>query len=515
MKININIIGIFTLIVLSFSAWIISYNLGYSLAYNDAMSHLNLTRMIVDNKTPGLAQMGGVWLPANRLLSLPFIWNDFLYRSGLAGSIVSMAAYVGTVITLFFITLSLTGKKYAAYVTAIVAALNINFLYLQTTPLTEPLYIFFFTLSIYTYVLWYKTEKISYLFALAATGFLQVLTRYDGWFVVIATSFVIMLTEILAKKSRYETIGKSIVYTLPAIGGVILWLAWCALIFNNPFYFTQSEFSAKSQQEVLVKYGGLITKGNIPVSIHAYSVAVYENIGLYIITVSALGFLFIFRNYDKRGIFLTLVIAISPLIFNVITLVLGITFINVPQINWNPYNLEGEQWFNVRYGSLAIPLSALLLGYIVAAKKSYSYLAYLFLGIQIVETLFHSPAVLKDGLIGASAFKNQGISQAIKSNIKNDESVLLSIAYYSPVAFKSDISLSQIIHEGTDKLWTESLSSPTLHADWIVLPKTNLSETPYAPLAELKEQNWENDYQLVYEDNANKLYQKKIIATVE
>lgn len=499
-------IAITCLILLSLGSWYGFYRAGLTLAYNDAMSHLNLTRLMVDNKTPGLAQMGGVWLPANRLLSLPLIWNDFLFRTGLAGSLVSMLAYIGTVITLFQITFALTAKRSAAYVAALVAATNVSFLYLQSTPLTEPLFIFFFTLSIYTYVLWYKTQKLVYLFALAGTGFLQALTRYDGWFVVIATSAVIFLTEVLLRKSFAETLGKAIVYTLPAIAGILLWLLWCAFIFGNPLYFTQSEFSAKAQQDVIAQYGGLITKNNIPVSVTAYLAAAYENIGLYIVVVGGLGFLFLLRSKDKRGIFLTLLIALSPIIFNVITLVLGITFINVPQINWNPYNLQGEQWFNVRYGSLAIPLAALLLGYIAAANRSYVVVCLMFVIIQTIESLVHTPAVIKDGTIGASAFRNSKLSQAIKAEVKPQDTVLLSIAYYSPVAFNAEIPFSNVIHEGYGDLWETALESPTQHATLVVIPKRNLEKTPYTVLSE--NSSWTDNYQIVFQDDNNLLYKR-------
>src|SRR5690349_18325488 len=36
---------------------------GYILYYGDAQSHLNLSRSIVDSRTPGYDQLGTVWLP--------------------------------------------------------------------------------------------------------------------------------------------------------------------------------------------------------------------------------------------------------------------------------------------------------------------------------------------------------------------------------------------------------------------------------------------------------------------
>src|SRR5260221_3525586 len=57
-----------------------------------------IARRVIAGRTPGLAQLGTTWLPFNHVLMLPFIWSDFLFRSGFAGSFPSMIAFVvGTV----------------------------------------------------------------------------------------------------------------------------------------------------------------------------------------------------------------------------------------------------------------------------------------------------------------------------------------------------------------------------------------------------------------------------------
>src|SRR5690242_12545862 len=51
--------------------------------YGDSYAHMLITRRLFDNATPGFAQLGGVWLPLPHLAMLPFIWNDYLWRTGL------------------------------------------------------------------------------------------------------------------------------------------------------------------------------------------------------------------------------------------------------------------------------------------------------------------------------------------------------------------------------------------------------------------------------------------------
>src|SRR5207237_7992201 len=67
---------------------------GYILYYGDAQSHLNLSRSIVDSRTPGYDQLGTVWLPMLHVICLPFVVNDSLWSSGVAGTIPVAACFV-------------------------------------------------------------------------------------------------------------------------------------------------------------------------------------------------------------------------------------------------------------------------------------------------------------------------------------------------------------------------------------------------------------------------------------
>ena len=66
---------------------------GEVLLYGDAVAHINIARRVFDSKTPGLLQLGTVWLPLPHLLMFPFIISNEMWQSGSGGSIPSMAAY--------------------------------------------------------------------------------------------------------------------------------------------------------------------------------------------------------------------------------------------------------------------------------------------------------------------------------------------------------------------------------------------------------------------------------------
>ncbi|HEV8048202.1 MAG TPA: hypothetical protein VGP35_10740, partial [Terriglobales bacterium] len=52
------------------------------LLYGDAVAHINIARRVFDSRTPGLLQLGTVWLPLPHLLMLPFLISDAAWQSG-------------------------------------------------------------------------------------------------------------------------------------------------------------------------------------------------------------------------------------------------------------------------------------------------------------------------------------------------------------------------------------------------------------------------------------------------
>src|SRR5271170_202755 len=71
------------------------------LLYGDAVAHINIARRVFDSRTPGLLQLGTVWLPLPHLLMIPFLLSDSAWQSGIGGSFPSMVAYVFGVIGIF------------------------------------------------------------------------------------------------------------------------------------------------------------------------------------------------------------------------------------------------------------------------------------------------------------------------------------------------------------------------------------------------------------------------------
>ncbi|HEU5415114.1 MAG TPA: hypothetical protein VFW31_15215, partial [Candidatus Angelobacter sp.] len=88
-------------IAVSVAALIFYYRHNAILLYGDAVAHINIARRVFDSRTPGIFQLGTVWLPLPHLLDIPFVINDRLWQTGVGGSIVSMVAYLAGAIGIF------------------------------------------------------------------------------------------------------------------------------------------------------------------------------------------------------------------------------------------------------------------------------------------------------------------------------------------------------------------------------------------------------------------------------
>ncbi len=174
------------LLVLSLSAFTLYYINHLGLSYNDARSHLDIGRRVVEGLKPGLAQLGSVWLPLPHILMLPTIWSDFMWHTGLSGALVSMIGFVATGALVYMTLRALNTGLYGRIIGVIVFAFNINVLYLQSTAMTELLLMVTTAAAVYFIIQWSKDNRILNLIKASFWVMLASLTRYDGWFLLVS-----------------------------------------------------------------------------------------------------------------------------------------------------------------------------------------------------------------------------------------------------------------------------------------------------------------------------------------
>jgi hypothetical protein len=238
------------------------YHRGEILLYGDAVAHINTARRVFDSRTPGLLQLGTVWLPLPHLLMIPFLLSDALWKSGAGGSFPSLAAYVLSVVGIFRLVrggLSTSAQpgveaRTAAWLAALIYAANPNLLYLQTTAMTEPVYLVLFIWAIVYFSEFVQSAASSERKSPASKSlikcglclFAACLTRYDGWFLAGAL-LVGMMAFLLWGECDPRALSRSFAkVVLLVVAAPTLWLGYNAIIYRNPLEFANGPYSAKA-----------------------------------------------------------------------------------------------------------------------------------------------------------------------------------------------------------------------------------------------------------------------------
>jgi Dolichyl-phosphate-mannose-protein mannosyltransferase len=212
---------------------------GWTLYYGDAEARLNIARRVVDSRTPGYDQIGSPWLPLPTVLTLALVQYDPWWRNGLAGAIPSSACFVLAGAFLFAAVRRAMQSSAAAFAALGILALNPNLLYLQATPMPEPVFLAGFMALLYCSVLFRDTQS---LWTVAGAGLASVaasLSRYEGWFLI---PFVTLYFLIAARRRRPAA---ALVFGAIASLAPLYWLAHNWWLYSSPLEFYNGPYSAK------------------------------------------------------------------------------------------------------------------------------------------------------------------------------------------------------------------------------------------------------------------------------
>lgn len=169
-----------------------------ALAHWDARAHLVVARRILDSLTPGWQQIGAVWLPLPHLLNMLPVQVDAWYRSGASAIAISVLSTAVTAWALARMTIHASGSIVPALAGTALLVANPNILYVQSTPMTEPL---LFATSLAAVVLtieWVADDGVR---APRAAGWVIVaacMTRYEAW--PISAALILLAAMVLLRR---------------------------------------------------------------------------------------------------------------------------------------------------------------------------------------------------------------------------------------------------------------------------------------------------------------------------
>jgi len=244
---------------------------GDLLLYGDAVAHINIARRVIDSQTPGLLQLGTVWLPLPHLLMVPFLWSTSLWQNGAGGSIPSMIGFILAAIGMFRLVHGMlessprtqSAAVVGSWVAVVVFVANPNLIYMQATAMTESLYLALFIWSVVFIAEFIRalpkdrtrsaadaeTKQLSLSLKRCAWCLAGAeCTRYDGWF--LAGWIGIAVVFFAVRRWNDATLRRMAAKFLLGIAVVpILWIAYNAAVYGNPLEFANGPYSAKAIEQ--------------------------------------------------------------------------------------------------------------------------------------------------------------------------------------------------------------------------------------------------------------------------
>jgi hypothetical protein len=336
------------------------YSRGLTNLYGDGISHMEGARRLFDSLTPGYQEIGTVWLPLYHLLVAPLALDDRLWRTGLAGSLVSTAAFGLTAWFLYRLSLEMNRSAAAAWVALAGFLLCPSMMYLASTPLTEPLMVFWTVLTVYGLFRFQRSGSLLALTGASVAAMMGALTRYDGWFLLpFAAVFVFF-----ARDARGEERVRNTVFFCCLAGlGPALWLLHNAIRFGNPLEFYNGRFSAQAIYARQVATTGFRypTDGSLLISARYFLADLTLVLGPWVLELAVLGLAVWALNRRERARRSSALLFLVPFVFYVQSMAHAAVALYIP-------TLFPHTYYNLRYGIQMLPAVAIFPSFLIGDK---------------------------------------------------------------------------------------------------------------------------------------------------
>jgi hypothetical protein len=457
----------------AFYAWYSSQGLVF--AYGDALSHMMIARWVFTSRTPGLAQLGTVWLPLHHALMLPFVWNDSLWRTGLAGAIPSMIAYVAGSVYMYRLGRLIFESGRAGFLAAAAYMLNPSLLYMQATAMSESDLLCLTTVAVFYCARWARSHRADDLVKSAAAVAAATLIRYEGWALAVVLALIVGYVA-WRWRGPANAEAQLILFSTLAFAGCACWFLYNQVIFGSAFAFQTGAYSPGAEQQSLQASYNLMTRHDALMSFGVYGQAAVDSIQWPLAAMALLALAACLYQFRLRPEVLPMYALLVPLGFNWLSLYTGTTALFTPEFRSGaPQVNVPEFYFNERYGMALIPAAALLLGYWAMRRRV------LLVGTLAIVLIFGglnpalgTPYALQDPLNGVTALVRIQAPQQGKwlASAYRGGTVLISGGPFEPAIFYSGLPGQVFITDGNGAEFQAALAHPENTVTWIVMNPT-------------------------------------------
>lgn len=446
------------------------YARGLTNLYGDGLAHMEGARRIFDSLTPGYPEIGTVWLPLYHVLVAPLAVNDYLWRTGLGGSLVSTGALALTAWFVFRLSLEMSRSKAAAALGLAVFLICPSMLYLASMPLTESLTLLWYVLAVYGLFRFQQAGRMRPLIFAAAAAFFGTLTRYDGWYLLpFATLFVFLVRRDL----WLIRLRHAVVFAAISGMGPLLWFAHNAYRFGNPLEFYNGPDSARAiyAHQVAATAFRYPTDGSLVLAARYYLADLVLVIGVWSLALAFLGIAaWAADRYDRARRSAALLLLV-PFVFYLNSLAYGAAALYVP-------TLFPHTYYDLRYGLEVLPGVAVFSSFLLSAAlprvRRFAVLA----GILVV-VLAQSISMVSPGINELPIVKESILNTPCRSRIQqaligflraqyDGQMLLLSRGRWPCVMPEVGIPFRNTVSELNKKYWVRLRREPHQVVEWII-----------------------------------------------
>jgi hypothetical protein len=456
------------------------------LNYGDAVAHLAIARRVIDSHYPGLKQLGSVWLPLPHLLMIPFVAVYRWWADGIAGMIPSAIAYIFGCLGIYRLA-----RQWLSTAAAIVAltffAINPNLLYLQTTAMTEPLFLCELIWTAALLVEWRsaldtapsRSARLLWLIAMILVA--AIYTRYDGWILAFLAWTAIGIT--LLRRNQLRSLAFWLA-TILVVAAPLIWFAYNATVFGDWLDFARGPYSARAIEIRTATPGSgpphpgwhdpwvsllfFVRTAEIDASAELW--------GNRMLVLSAIGTLIGCFTARRRAFLWTLLLWL-PVPFYAWSIAYGSVPIFIPK--WWPHS-----WYNTRYGMELLPAFALSLGFVAhfflaGVREFKPQWVNHFAGLLVALAVWNAwkvtaekPLTYIEGIKNIESRRpfEQQIPPVLRSLLVKRPGglVLMKTSVYPNLVALTGIPLRQTINEADGPLFSDALAAPAAHAAIVV-----------------------------------------------
>ncbi len=498
---------VFCVLVASVLAFTFCYGHGLLLLYGDAVAHLGIARRVFDSLNPGLHQLGTVWLPLPHLLLLPFVQKMEWWQTGIAGAFPSMASYILAAAGLYRLARLWLSARFSVLALAFFA-LNPGLLYMQTTAMTEPLFLAEMIWSVLLLALFHRAldedasgSSVSSRVAdgsdigcsadadrhgreyaaprlLTGAGLVlaaAVLTRYDGW-VFTAAAWLLPAATICRRRLWRSPVGGAFIFiTALLLACPLGWLAYNARQSGDPLDFMRGPYSAVAIERRTTPPGSFHYPGWHDLRVAGlYFLKVAElgaspvRLADLLLAVALAGTVLALRLW--RGT-LPLLLIWLPLPFYTYSVAYGAVPIFLPL--WFPHS-----WYNTRYGVELLPAFALFFAFAVAALcrrlgsragNAVAWAALAFIVANAAWLLHMRPLVYAEAVENSRTRLpfEEALASALNA-VPPADRILINSSDHIGALERAGVPLRQTINDGDYYQWQPALEHPAASAAVVV-----------------------------------------------